>query len=290
MANKAKINRDNFNFLENLLIHCVHDSREVPPESGVKFRISKSDKDDEICLIFHIDREKDPLITSEIPRPDYLIFYVKGNLCIFTIIEMKGKAEKNLRHGIEQITTLRDILTTEIRHHLPSRFKFKLQGILLTPFNSEIPAADIKKESNKGFTILPIQYSHKAELFGCVSKLNEITDKYNPSIQSKDSEFNFIENLLAKKVLTKRKNDKFFADNFIQAKEREGVYLNYEFENDEYLAMCANRTKMTLAIKESGKSNEDALEECLENIGISLSNNFQIKKIEGQAKKTEEQN
>jgi hypothetical protein len=94
--------------------------------------------------------------------------------------------------------------------------------------------------------------------------------------------FNFVENLLTNKVLTKRKNDKFFADNFRQSKDREGVYLNYESENEEYLAMCANRTKMTLAIKEAGESNEEALKECLENIGVSLSNHFQIKKIEEQ--------
>lgn len=280
MANSGKIDWHNFNFLENLLIHCTINKREVPPESGVKFRIGKENKDDEICLIFHIDREKNPLITGEIPRPDYLIFYVKGNLCIFTIVEMKGKAEKNLRHGIEQITTLRDILTTEIRQHLPSRFKFKLQGILLTPFNSEIPTEDIKKEWSKGFTILPIQYSHKAELFGCVSKLNEITDRHDSSIQMKDSEFNFIENLLANKVLTKRNTDKFFANNFIQSKDREGIYLNYKFEKDEYLAMCANRKNMTLAIKESNEKNKVELEKCLESIGVTLSNNFRIKKIE----------
>jgi hypothetical protein len=282
MANSGKIDWHNFNFLENLLIHCTLNEREVPPESGVKFRIGKEDKEGEICLIFHIDREKNPLITGEIPRPDYLIFYAKGNLCIFTIVEMKGKAEKNLRHGIEQITTLRDILTTEIRQHLPSRFKFKIQGILLSPFNSEIPMKDIVNEKSKGFKILPVQYSHKAELFGCVSKLNEITDRHDSSIQMKDSEFSLIENLLANKVLTKRKNDKFFADNFTPSKDREGVYLNYEFEKDAYLAMYANRAKMTLAIKESGKSNEDALKECLENIGVSLSNHFQIKKIEEQ--------
>ncbi len=280
MVNSGKIDWHNFNFLENLLIHCTLNEREVPPESGVKFRIGKEDKDGEICLIFQIDREKNPLIIGEIPRPDYLIFYVKGNLCIFTIVEMKGKAEKNLRHGIEQITTLRDILTTEIRQHLPSRFKFKIQGILLTPFNSEIPTEEIKKEWSKGFTILPIQYSHKAELFGCVSKLNKLTDKHNPSIQMKDSEFNFIENLLANKVLTKRRNDKFSKDNFKQAKDREGVYLNYEFEKDAYLAMCANRTNLTLAIKEADESNKVELEKCLKNIGVSLSNNFQIKKIE----------
>jgi hypothetical protein len=280
MANSGKIDWDNFNFLENLLIHGTLNKREVPPESGVKFRIGKSDKDGEICLIFHIDREKDPLITSEIPRPDYLIFYVKGNLCIFTIVEMKGKAEKNLRHGIEQITTLRDILTTEIRQHLPSRFKFKLQGILLTPFNSEIPMKDIVNEKSKGFKILPVQYSHKAELFGCVSKLNEITDRHDSSIQMKDSEFSLIEDLLANKVLTKRKNDKFFADNFTPSKDREGIYLNYQFEKEEYLAMCANRTSITLAIKEEGESNKVKLEKCLKNIGVLLSNNFQIKKIE----------
>jgi hypothetical protein len=279
MANKGKIEWGVFNFIENLLIHCTLNEREVPAESGVKFRIGKSDKDGEICLIFHIDREKDPLITSEIPRPDYLIFYVKGNLCIFTIVEMKGKAEKNLRHGIEQITTLRDILTTEIRQHLPSRFKFKLQGILLTPFNSEIPTEDIKKEWSKGFTILPIQYSHRAELYGYISKLNALSERFVSNDKIRDSEFNFIENLLANKVLTKRKNDKF-KGNFKQSKDREGVYLNYEFEKDEYLAMCANRTNLTLAIKEEGESNEEALKECLENIGVLLSNHFQIKKIE----------
>jgi hypothetical protein len=281
MANSGKINWENFSFLENLLIHCVHDSREVPAESGVKFRIGKENKEDELCLVFNIDRPKDPLIKEQsVRRPDYLVLYVKGNLCIFTIVEMKGKAEKNLRGGLEQIKNLRDRLKKEISEHLPTKFKFKIQGILLSPYNSNIPLGELTKEDKAGFTIFSIQCSNRAELFGCVSKLNKLTDKYNPSIQMKDSEFNLIENLLANKVLTKRKKDSFFDGNFTPSKDREGVYLNYEFEKDAYLAMCANRKNMTLAIKETGESNKVELENCLKNIGVSISNNFQIKKIE----------
>lgn len=280
MANSGKINWENFNFIENLLIHCILNEREVPPESGVKFRIGKEDKDGEICLIFHIDREKNPLIVDEIPRPDYLIFYVKGNLCIFTIVEMKGKAEKNQKHGIEQITTFRDKLKKEIEKHLPSKFKFKIQGILLSPYNSDIPRKVIMEEEKRGFVIFPIQYSNKAELFGCISKINKLTDKHDPAIQANDSEFNLIENLLANKVLTKRKNDSFFAETFKQSKDRESVYLNYEFDkNDAYLAVSGDTLKLTLGIKEKNEKNETHLKTCFEKLEISLSNALQITKI-----------
>jgi hypothetical protein len=285
MANKGKIEWGVFNFIENLLIHCTLNEREVPAESGVKFRIGKENKEDELCLIFKIDRPKDPLIKEKtIRRPDYLVFYFneknKENPCIFTIVEMKGKAGKNLLGGLEQIKNLRDRIKREVGEHLPTKFKYKIQGILLSPYESQVPLKELAKESQNGFTIFSIKYSHKAELFGCVSKTNKLTDRHDSSIQMKDSEFNFIENLLTNKVLTKRKNDKFFAGNFKQSKDREGVYLNYEFEKDAYLAMCANRAKMTLAIKETGESNRVELENCLKNIGVSISNNFQIKKIE----------
>jgi hypothetical protein len=285
MANSGKIDWHNFNFLENLLIHCTLSERDVPAESGVQFRIGKENKEDELCLIFKIDRRKDPLIKETTTRrPDYLVFYFneknKESPCIFTIVEMKGRAGKSLRGGLEQIKNLRDKIKREVAEHLPTKFKYKIQGILLSPYESQVPLKELTKESQNGFTIFSVKYSHKAELFGCVSKLNELTDKHDASIQVKDSEFNFIENLLANKVLTKRKKDKFFDSNFTPSKDREGVYLNYEFEKDEYLAMCADKSKMTLAIKESGKSNEEALTECLGNIGISLSNNFQISKIE----------
>jgi hypothetical protein len=166
MADNGKINWDNFNFLENLLIHCVLDSREVPAESGVKFRISKDNKEGELCLVFNIDRKNDPLIKDQsVRRPDYLVFYFnekKENPCIFTIVEMKGKAHKNLKGGLEQIKNLKNRLQKEISEHLPTKFNFKIQGILLSPHNSDIPRKEIEKEATNGFKILSIQYTNRA--------------------------------------------------------------------------------------------------------------------------------
>ena len=99
-----RLDWDNFNIVENLLVFCVMRERAVPKESGVAFGITVSDDDNSVCIVFKTDRAKDPLIRDVAsPRPDYLILYGNDKTLILTIVEMKGKAPRNREHGIEQI-------------------------------------------------------------------------------------------------------------------------------------------------------------------------------------------
>ena len=142
-----KLDWQQFNRLENLLIFCLIPDRNAPPESGVAFRLNPPDEGAEarekrVCLLFKIDRgNHDPLIPNNDIKPDYMAFYVGGKEAICTIIEMKGRQTDDLAHGIDQIRRLRDILKTELRTHLPHKFSadLKFQGVLLSPPNSQSP-------------------------------------------------------------------------------------------------------------------------------------------------------
>jgi hypothetical protein len=162
-----KLNWQLFNLLENLLIFCAVPSRRAPQESGVSFYITNP-QNDAICLLFQIDRDnkKDPLIRGEkIKRPDYLSLFIQDNLLLFTIIETKGTNKNSTERGIDQIITFRDILKKEIIEHCIKTLKIKFQGILLTPYNADIPLLEIQKQASNNFIILPIQYHHSAELY-----------------------------------------------------------------------------------------------------------------------------
>jgi len=146
-----KLNWSLFKFLENLLVFCAAPSRSVPRESGVHFHISSKIKDEGVCILFKIDRRSDPLMPGHGWKPDYMAFYAAADRCICTIIEMKGRDEKNLRHGIEQIKTLRDMLRAEFDKHLPGacRNKIRFQGILLTPVNAQVPNQLLKRRPTR---------------------------------------------------------------------------------------------------------------------------------------------
>jgi len=100
---KNQLNWQLFNFLENLLVFCAMPTRRVPKESGVCFQINSKAKDEAICILFETDRKKDHLVKEPTPqlhspkKPDYVVLYAKGNICIITIIEMKGKEKKKLK-------------------------------------------------------------------------------------------------------------------------------------------------------------------------------------------------
>ena len=103
---KGKIDQEKFNFLENLLIFRTMEELSVPPESSVSFRIGREEADSGICLLIHIDDQAYPIFEADESRPDYLAIYLHGSGCICTIIEMKSKSGKNLKHGVEQIKVL----------------------------------------------------------------------------------------------------------------------------------------------------------------------------------------
>jgi hypothetical protein len=252
-----KLNWHIFNLLENLLIFCAVPSRRAPQESGVSFYLTNP-QNDAICLLFQIDRDDttDPLIRGEkIKRPDYLSLFIQDNLLLFTIIEMKGTNKNSTERGIDQIITFRDILKKEIIEHCIKTLKIKFQGILLTPYNSDIPLSEIQKQANNNFIILPIQYYHSAELYRYISKLNTKADLQNKYIHEKldESVSFFIEELLAKRALDKRKEDEYYSKNFVPSKDRQGIYINYLLPNNEdwiTLFSDPNQRKIQLALSQ----------------------------------------
>ena len=252
---KDKLDWQNFNFLENLLVFCTVPGRSVPKESGVHFRITLDSENQAICILFEIDRRNDPLIRNQaLKRPDYMSVYIDSNSCICTIIEMKGKNHNSLENGIEQILRLKEILQTEISNHLPSKLKIKYQGILLTPYNSQPPLKKIAEIASTDFIILPIQYNNKAELFPYVSRKNEITEiskKYNHQ-EITESTALLIEEILTTRALPKRIPDEYYSKNFSNSQDREGIYINYLLPNDtDYITLFSNRQFIEINMQES---------------------------------------
>lgn len=146
----------------------------VPPESSVKFRITRQASERGICLLIHIDSQDDPIFEAEESRPDYLAVYLHGDGCICTIIEMKSKGSRELKHGLTQIKALADRLRQEFRDCLPPRFRLHIQGVLLCQPNADVPSARMAQMAHEGLTIVPVQSSHRAELFPYISRLNTL--------------------------------------------------------------------------------------------------------------------
>lgn len=273
---KNKLDWQKFNFLENLLIFCTVPNRIAPPESGVSFRITKPEKDS-VCILFKTDRQKDPLVRNQKQkRPDYLSLFIQNDLLLLTIIEMKGTNKNSTSTGIEQITTFRDILKQEIADHVTSKLKYKLQAILLTPYNADIPRKAIKEEAEKGFIILPIQYNLKAELYRYVSKIHSKADlskkNYSHDEQHKESDCLLIENLLARQASDKRKQDNYYSCKFTPAKNRQGIYIDYQVSSDRDLITLLTDPqgkKVQLAYcSDDSQSSIDQIQEEIKNLNI----------------------
>ncbi|WP_437631004.1 hypothetical protein [Sorangium sp. So ce854] len=265
---KDELNWSLFHFLENLLVFCAMGTRSVPPESGVQFQISSKIKSDGICLLFKVDRKHDPLMPAAGVKPDYLAIHVTSERCLCTIIEMKGRDAKNLEHGIDQIKALRDRLQEEAREHLPTACKIKFQGILLAPHNAQLPLPRLAKEAKAGLTILPIRYTHKAELYPYVRKLNAIAEPYEHRVLPRDrDELNPIEALLARCALPVRIEDPFRARHLRPAhgrsdQRRSGIYLNYvqpDGPAEAYGVLVANNDRAIVAAPEPASSFVEAV-------------------------------
>jgi hypothetical protein len=199
-----------FNFLENLMVFCALPSRRVPAESGVQFQVSSRAKERSVCLVFEIDRRSDPLMDRAGPKPDYMVLHAAREQCICTIVEMKGREEKNVEHAVEQIKALYRRLREEIHAHLPGAClrAIKIQGILLTPYNAQIPLQKLKKEAAAGLTIVPLQYHRTAEIYPYVSKLNVPTERYQHDDmlphEPDERAFNYLEAVLGRCALQLR--------------------------------------------------------------------------------------
>jgi hypothetical protein len=255
---KDKLNWQNFNFLENMLVFSTMRTmpgRNATPESGVHFRITLDSQNKAICILFKIDRDhqkNDPLITDKkVRRPDYMSLYIDSKSCICTIIEMKGISNDEVKHGIDQILQLKEILQVEIFNHLPTKLKVKYQGILLTPPNANIPIEKIKQVNSPDFKIVSLKYDYKAELYPYVSKLNDLKDRYKHQ-KITESKPLCIEKILTTRSLPKRIPDEYYSKNFSNSQDREGIYINYLLPNDtDYITLFSNRQFIEINMEEN---------------------------------------
>lgn len=263
------LNWEAFNLLENLLIFCAEKDRKGDG-SGVLFRISADPKRKSLCVLFNVDREKDPLVRQDgTPRPDYLVLYADHQTCILTIVELKGTSKKGTSHGVEQIKTFRDMLKQKMNEHLPS-FKVVFQGMLLTPPNSELPLKKIDEEKKKGFVILPLLSPHKFELFPYISKQNKSTEKYEYTSLPGAEQPKLIEQVLANQALHKRVNDSFHSSNFVPGKTRTGIYINFALsENGAYAALKTDNEKAEIVVMDDSNNLFAVISKELNELGIS---------------------
>jgi len=249
LENKAnKLDWKKFNFLENLLVFCALKERSAPKESGVHFRITLDSSAKSICILFEIDRRTDFLVRDpKKKRPDYMSLYINQDSCICTIIEMKGTNKNSLDDGVEQITTFKELIKEEVENNLPSKLKINFQGILLTPYNAEIPSPKIAKLAASGFVVLPLQYNQKAELYNYISKLNKITEKYVHKTNAEAQPL-LIEEILTTRALPKRITNHPSSDNETKA----GIYIDYLLPNEtDIITLLSNRSQMKIIRSEN---------------------------------------
>jgi hypothetical protein len=250
---KTKANQldwQNFNFLENLLVFCALKERSAPKESGVHFRITLDSPAESICILFKIDRDQKIgfLVTDpKKKRPDYMSFYVNQDSCICTIIEMKGTNKNSLDDGVEQIITFKELIKEQVANNLPPKLKIKFQGILLTPYNAQIPSQKIIKLAESGFVILPLQYHQKAELYNYISKLNKITEKYVHKTNAEAPPL-LIEEILTTRALPKRITN--YQNPLPECSDNEtkaGIYIDYLLPNEtDIITLLSNRSQMKI--------------------------------------------
>ncbi|MCB0722168.1 MAG: hypothetical protein KDC42_07680 [Ignavibacteriae bacterium] len=239
------ISKDFKNIIEKILSSCYLLERRVPTESNRAFQISEKLLNEDICVIYLIDRGHnglEPIVPDHQIKPDYLVFYVKKNLCIGTIIEMKGMERKNLKHGVDQIIYFKKLLEKNIREYLPTKFKIHFQGIILTHPLCEIPVDYIvKKNKIERFTITTFEHIGKFDLKDYVSKKITIGEQYNHIVVRNISENkNFIEKILMGGFDNKRKILDDYSRKYCK-KTKSYVYLNFQSELiDNYGSLYCN--------------------------------------------------
>ena len=234
----------------------------VPPESSVKFRISREETDEGICLLIHIDNQAYPLFEADEARPDYLAIYLHGSGCICTIIEMKSKANRNLKHGLEQIKALADKLKQEFRLHLPPQFKLDIQGILLCQYNADVPRVLIEKMSQQGLTILPAPCNSRAELFPYISQKNELDKGFKNNLRH-PAEQSAVEALLSKSSLRVR-----IAET-AEISPKPSLQISYALpERDEYATLTIRNKRCVFLVKEVGTLQTERLRQDIEKNGL----------------------
>ncbi|MFM7577742.1 MAG: hypothetical protein ACKO5Q_12485, partial [Microcystaceae cyanobacterium] len=100
-------------------------------------------------------------------------------------------------------------------------------------YNSTIPLFDIEKIAKTGLVILPLQYSHRAELYHYISRKNKLSDNRSEISQKiPESSRLLLEELLAKRALDRRKQDDYYSQNFFLSKDRQNIYIDYLLPNN----------------------------------------------------------
>jgi hypothetical protein len=282
---KDSLDWGRFNFLENLLVFCANKAWEVEPESGVCFRVNVPKDRNCLCLIFKIDRPgREALVREEsTPRPDYLVVYVGEGRCICTIIEMKGRSDKNVEHGVDQIATFHQILKEQVRENLPTKFKPEIQGILLVQRGAQPPLPKIAAAARSGVNILVYSTDRKADLFPYIS------DKITPSAASEDPnrksppsrDFTPLEVTCIDCALPKRLEDRFqavYCSN-PNCPPEEGIFINYLLsKREDYAALFSDRHQCRIGLIGSTEWSE-TIKASLEEVGLSIGRTIKIEMI-----------
>ncbi len=273
---KNKLNWNTFNFIENLLVYCPLIKRHVPVESGRSFQISSKINQNDICIVYIIDREAlklDTLIDKNDKRPDYLVLYVNTDNCFCTIVEMKGKTKNELVRGVKQIASLKEIISREIRKCLPNKIKIIFQAILLSAYGSDIPRKLISDIAQRGITILPIQYSNRAELRLFVSKALKLTDKYeHEHIRFFDDSQNIIEYLLVHRAMHKRINHILYRE--FSSDKNNSLYLFFVNKDNKTLSTLYTTNTNSIIFSDS----EDVINRVKNDLNLlNLKNNFDFR-------------
>lgn len=278
---KGDIDQNLFSFLENLLIFRTLEELTVPRESSVKFRITREKAEQGICLLIHIDNQAYPIFEAQESRPDYLAIYLHGDGCICTIIEMKSRAGKNLKHGLEQISVLADKLKQEFKRCLPRKFKLHIQGILLSQFNSEVPNELIIRMAQEGLTILSVQYSHRAELFPYISQKNiVISQKDTPrtkfvNIPRHPCRQNPIEQMMSCMSLRKRLTEP-------QTAAEKNFCISYVLSNKyEFATLTVKKDRCVFLVTEEGTTHSELIKQDIEANG--LQDKFEVVLVENKS-------
>lgn len=213
------------NVLERLLVECVQTTRAVPSESGVRFHVHvPAEAERSVCLVFHVDLQPDPLV-KEGPRPDYLVPYGTKDRLIFTIVEMKGKGEQDLTHGVKQIAEFSRLLRAQLAEHAPAKLKYIVQGVLLMAHGAHAPDKKLAEMSRQGLVIAPVSYHHSAELFAYVRQPLQLAQLPYRHESNRDRPFSQLERILAEGKLPTREDDAFRRERW--APGQPGVYVNY---------------------------------------------------------------
>lgn len=264
----GSINTSLFNFLENLLVFRTVPGLSVKPESSVKFRISREQGDPGICLLIHVDNTLFPVVAADALRPDYLALYLHGSDCLCTIIEMKSRDGKNLKHGLEQIKALAERLEQEFALHLPRRFRLKVQGILLCQENASVPNPLIAQMDQAGLTILATPCNSRAELYPYISQKNDLKTVKFRNISRSPAPPGPLEEMLSQDALRVRLPDRL-ADSRPGAGAGTGLHINYVLSaQDEYATLITRGKHCVFVVSEAGSAHEQRLRQDLQDNGL----------------------